>query len=178
MICSICYVSFIATDKFSLQHRQTSVSLSFSILTIWITQFVCNIDEVIKEKLKRAKAVRDVKVVKAAMREGFIFGNLFRLEFYLGSSCALIDPSPLFSFYFNIFAGGKAVLVHASKELDKLQMFNSYEKIGVQLLQNALDILFFDLFHFQLLQNLSDFKFFFFFQFDKNAFISLFDCIK
>lgn len=163
MICSICYVSFIATDKFSLQHRQTSISLSFSILTIWITQFVCNIDEVIKEKLKRAKAVRAVKVVKAAMREGFIFGNLFRLEFYLGSSCALIDPSPLLSFYFNIFAGGRAVLVHASKELDKLQMFNSYEKIGVQLLQNALDILFFDLFHFQLLQNLSDFKFFFFF---------------
>lgn len=43
--------------------------------------------------------VRAVKVVEAAMREGVIFGRLFRLEFYLGPFCALIDSSHLFSFF-------------------------------------------------------------------------------
>jgi len=38
------------------------------------------------------------------------------------------------------FAGGGAALLYASKELDKLQTANFDQKIGVQIIQNALKV--------------------------------------
>ena len=47
--------------------------------------------------------------------------------------------SPTSSSYF-LMAGGGAALLYASKELDKLQTANFDQKIGVQIIQNALKV--------------------------------------
>lgn len=41
---------------------------------------------------------------------------------------------------FNWYAGGGVALLYASKELDKLQTANFDQKIGVQIIQNALKV--------------------------------------
>jgi len=39
-----------------------------------------------------------------------------------------------------VYAGGGVALLYASKELDKLQTANFDQKIGVQIIQNALKV--------------------------------------
>lgn len=47
----------------------------------------------------------------------------------------------IFLFCLDVFTGGSGIsLLHASKELDKLEITNSSQKIGVQIIQNALKV--------------------------------------
>lgn len=47
----------------------------------------------------------------------------------------------IFLFRLDVFTGGGGIsLLHASKELDKLEITNSSQKIGVQIILNALKV--------------------------------------
>lgn len=47
----------------------------------------------------------------------------------------------IFLFCLDVFTGGGGIsLLHASKELDKLEITNSSQKIGVQIILNALKV--------------------------------------
>lgn len=45
-------------------------------------------------------------------------------------------------YFFSIASGGGVALLYASRELDKIQTANFDQKIGVQIIQNALKVFF------------------------------------
>lgn len=89
---------------------------------------------------KKDRVTDALNATKAAVEEGIVPGNFFLLIFSL-----LVQVNEKRKIFGQIqkgslFAGGGVALLYASKELDLLPTANFDQKIGVQIIQNALKV--------------------------------------
>lgn len=84
---------------------------------------------------KKDRVTDALNATKAAVEEGIVPGML------MCPPCILFASFSQEKLIFNVsFAGGGVALLYASRELDKLQTANFDQKIGVQIIQNALKV--------------------------------------
>lgn len=88
---------------------------------------------------KKDRVTDALNATKAAVEEGIVPGKSFIYYFVvIWLKFESVDR------YYKSFpsAGGGVALLYASKELDKLETANFDQKIGVQIIQNALKVCF------------------------------------
>lgn len=92
---------------------------------------------------KKDRVTDALNATKAAVEEGIVAGNLvyslFLIKSYSLFLFFLVGHRSVLSYIF-LLTGGGVALLYASKELDKLQTANFDQKIGVQIIQNALKV--------------------------------------
>lgn len=90
---------------------------------------------------KKDRVTDALNATKAAVEEGIVPGEF--LCSLLPKILLILVKSYLwtiFSFFTNLLAGGGVALLYAAKELEKLSTANFDQKIGVQIIQNALKV--------------------------------------
>ncbi|RZR90420.1 hypothetical protein BHM03_00018301, partial [Ensete ventricosum] len=121
-------------DKEKLQERLAKLSGGVAVLKIGGAS-----EAEVGEKKDRVNDA--LNATKAAVEEGIVPGNLYLMIFCISASLSNLSLSANDCNCFPFFAGGGVALLYASKELDNLQTANFDQKIGVQIIQNALKVL-------------------------------------
>lgn len=82
-----------------------------------------------------------LNATKAAVEEGIVPGTVCHRCYFIFCSLLLAAYHHCrASYLILIYVGGGVALLYASKDLDKLQTANFDQKIGVQIIQNALKV--------------------------------------